>query len=246
MSNEEQWLLKEKYNGVANEAFLEDCSRLTAGEPLAYLIGHIPFAGTMIYLDSRPLIPRVETEFWVAEAITAIRRMGITYSRVLDLCAGSGCIGIAIAKHVPDSYVDFIEIDTRHHETIHKNIVANSIEENRVKISGGDLFEQAEGPYDFILSNPPYLSANSTEISQSVREFEPELALYGGVAGMEHITRIIQQTPQQLAPLGTLFIEHDPEQTAAVLQCAHECGMSAATHTDQYGVARYTTVRMAQ
>ena len=145
MTLEEQWLLKEKYSGVESDAFKTDCERLACGEPLAYLIGHSPFLDTTIYLDSRPLIPRPETEFWTEKVITELKELvfrGQTPKlNVLDLCAGSGCIGVAIAKAVPNAHVDFVEIDEKHHPTIQKNIKENGIETKRIRIFGGDLFE---------------------------------------------------------------------------------------------------------
>src|SRR5512138_3415194 len=98
MVREEEWLLKEKWNGEKSEGFFADCQRLRDGEPLAYVIGHTPFLNTIIYLDSKPLIPRVETEFWVEKAIMEIqdfsRGQTLGTVQVLDVCAGSGCIGV--------------------------------------------------------------------------------------------------------------------------------------------------------
>jgi len=145
MTLEEQWLLKEKYNDVESDAFETDCERLAAGEPLAYIIGNVPFLDTTIHLDSRPLIPRPETEFWTEKVIQEMKNAD-DYShskgtRVLDLCAGSGCIGVAIAKAIPNAHVDFVEIDEKHHATIQKNIKENGIDPDRTRIFGGDLFE---------------------------------------------------------------------------------------------------------
>jgi release factor glutamine methyltransferase len=164
MTQEETWLLQEKYKGEQNDAFFADCDRLKDGEPLAYLIGSIPFLNTTIYLDlpdrqagSKPLIPRTETEFWVEQIISQINK-GQTFavcSRILDLCAGSGCIGVAVLKNVPNVTVDFVEIDGHHHELIKKNILENNIDISRANIFGGDLFENITEKYDYILTNPP-------------------------------------------------------------------------------------------
>ena len=89
----EDWLLKEKYKGVKSRAFLADCQELKAGVPLAYVIGSIPFLDTKIYLDSKPLIPRPETEYWTEQAIKSIKT--VASANVLDLCSGSVCIGVA-------------------------------------------------------------------------------------------------------------------------------------------------------
>lgn len=146
MKNQEtEWLLHEKYQGVESEAFDADCARLAAGEPLGYLIGHVPFLDCTIYLDSHPLIPRVETEFWVEKAIHTIQAIkqkvrGLTpYFQILDLCAGSGAIGVAVAKAVPEARVTFAELDPTHLPTIQKNILANVPDSHTIVVES-DLF----------------------------------------------------------------------------------------------------------
>ena len=181
-SQEEQWLLTEKYGGEKSDAFFADCKQLALGVPLGYLIGHVPFLNCTIHLDNHPLIPRGETEFWVEKAIAAIKesqqlqdslfaktttkpdsippsspqpnppadsrhdaRFGSSPARnnlnILDLCAGSGCIGVAVAKAVPEACVDFSEIDARLLSTIETNCIENSIATDRVTIHHSNLFE---------------------------------------------------------------------------------------------------------
>ncbi len=261
--SEVAWLLKEKYGGEKTDGFFADCARLEAGEPLAYLIGHVPFLDTKIYLDSRPLIPRAETEYWVEHAIHDIRinilsamsspkgnpwrgqglPLGI---RILDLCAGSGCVGIAVLKHIPETHVDLIEIDTDHHPTILKNVLKNNIEKSRARIVGGDTFKEADGPYDYILTNPPYIDPTlSGRIEKSVLEHEPRLALFGGKQGLYTINRIVDRAPAFLTPGGTMFLEHEPEQTEAITAYARQCGYKeVTTHKDQYNVDRMTMLKV--
>jgi release factor glutamine methyltransferase len=240
VTREEQWLFEEKYGGEKTEGFFTDCERLKAGEPLAYVIGHIPFLNTVIHLDSRPLIPRAETEFWVQKAIDAIGQGRALTNCMLDLCAGSGCIGVALLKEFPHAIVDFEEMDTRHHPTILRNIHENKINEKHTRIFGGYLFENVSNQYDFIFANPPYIDPRKNRADQSVKKFEPQLALYGGKDGMELIETIIRSAPNFLKPKGTLYIEHEPEQSKAVLRLAKSSGFNAQTFTDQYGLLRYT------
>ncbi len=244
MTTEERWLLEEKYQGEKTEGFFTDLEKLKDGTPLAYLIGHIPFLNTTVYLDSEPLIPRPETEYWVKVAIEKIK----TYSKpqVLDLCAGSGCIGVAVAKAIPDSHVSFAEIDVVHHDTILKNIETNDIKLERCTMYNGDLFEHIDRKYDFILTNPPYINKSLGRTEQSVIDHEPEVALYGGINGMEVIQRIIRETPAHLKQGGMLYIEHEPEQQAAIAQLGEECNFVTVTHNDQYNVPRYSILTMAQ
>jgi HemK-like putative methylase len=244
MQNEEQWILNEKWNGEKTEGFFADCARLKAGEPLAYIIGSIPFLHTTIFLDSRPLIPRTETEYWVEKIITDIKnRRGPTPTiplKVLDLCAGSGCIGVSTLAQFPSATVDFVEIDTRHHETIQKNCIRNHIAPERYSIMGGSLFESVTRTYDYILANPPYIDKDSTRVSSSVRVYEPEIALFSDDHGLYLITKILTQAPLHLNKQGVLIIEHDPEQTTAMHTIGHQYGLSGITFKDQYNLDRYT------
>lgn len=261
---DERWLLDEKYGGEKSKAFFADLERLHAGEPLAYLIGHAPFLGCQIYLDSRPLIPRPETEFWVEKAINKILQ-GPTLNpdssrsdleggvdvRVLDLCAGSGAIGVAVAKHCPNANVTFVEIDPTHLPTIEKNLAQNlsidgkildESQGKRFQIIQSDLFESVSGQYDFILSNPPYIDPALNRTESSVKAYEPHLALYGGPGGLDILNRLIETAPKYLTPKGQIWLEHEPEQDEAIRQSAEACGFRATTHPDQYGVERYSVL----
>lgn len=230
-----------------SEAFFADCKRLALGEPLAYLIGHTPFLGCKICLDSKPLIPRPETEFWTEEAIKVIKGretlslgLGKVPPRILDLCAGSGCIGIAVAKAIPEARVDFSEIDARLLPTIRKNLEENNISEDRYNIFHTSLFGGLTGKYDFILSNPPYIDPSLNRTEESVRKHEPYVALFGGEKGMEVITEIINQTSSYIEPTGQLWLEHEPEQSALIMELGHKNNFSVTTHKDQYGIERYS------
>jgi release factor glutamine methyltransferase len=243
MTQEETWLLKEKYNGEETDGFSADCERLREGVPLAYVIGYVPFLDTTISLDSHPLIPRPETEFWTSRAIELMKKH--TALKVLDLCAGSGCIGVSVLKALPHAFVDFAEIDEAHHETISKNIVQNGIDVARSRIFGGDLFEHIADRYDAILSNPPYIDPHIDRAEDSVKRYEPHAALYGGKDGLEFITRILTDAQSHLLEAGILFMEHEPEQEAAIRKEAARLGYAALTHEDQYGIPRYTAFTRA-
>ncbi len=244
MDKELLWLLNDKYEGIETANFKEDAKRLAAGVPLAYLIGWIPFLNTKIWLDSKPLIPRPETEFWIDKAISEITELVEVRPRpagikVLDLCAGSGCVGVAIAKAIPGTEVHFAEIIDDHHQTIRKNIRENGIDVTRTKQIGGDLFEHVTEKYDFILTNPPYINPElSHRVQTSVSLHEPHTALFGGQNGMEIIERIIREEPQYLNPGGVLYIEHEPEQAKAIQKLAP----NAEIFEDQFGVKRFARI----
>jgi len=288
MNQEKQWLLTEKHNGLESEAFQVDCARLDAGEPLGYVIGHVPFLDCTIYLDSHPLIPRPETEYWTKHLIDTLQtspppqvRDSIPYLRVLDLCAGSGCSGVAIAKAFLSAHVDFAELDPLHFPTIKKNLeinlptmTVNSHNEykssqqksssrpgleldavqqskNRFGVYEADLFTLQNpssrpglelGRYDVIVSNPPYIDPALDRTETSVADYEPHEALYGGVDGMELLARIIAGARAQLAPGGQLWLEHEPEQSAAIQALGAQQHLAVTTHKDQYQVERYSVL----
>lgn len=239
-NQDETWLLQEKYNGEKTAEFFADCKRLEAGEPLAYLIGHVQFLGTTIHLDSRPLIPRAETEFWVEKAIVGISRGEASGVTVLDLCAGSGCIGVAVGAHVADSHITFAEIDSEHLPTIEKNCLVNDIRNFTIRTS--DLLSEIEDSFDFILSNPPYIDPALDRTETSVKNHEPHLALYGGAHGCELIERIIKEAPNHLKPKGQLWLEHEPEQTPVIDSLGAASGFTVSTLPDQYGILRYSVL----
>lgn len=250
MKKEIAWLLTEKYDGVPSPVFDADIKRLENGEPLDYVIGWTPFAGTRIYLDSHPLIPRPETEHWVLQAIDDIRALPTPDEfdnhhavHVLDLCAGSGCIGIAVARAIPNSTIDFVEIEERHHSTIQRNIEKNGIDYQRTRIFSGNLFERTHDTYDAILTNPPYIDPHYTaRIQKSVLDHEPHEALFGGEKGLQILAEICKQAPMYLKENGLLYIEHEPEQ-ADFMQ---EHLPRSIQHTDQFGIVRYTTWQKQQ
>lgn len=264
MKDEVRWLLEEKYGGEKSasvfnesideiknkyswgEAFFADLERLNSGTPLAYLIGHMPFLNCTIYLDSHPLIPRPETEFWVEKVIAEVKDAAATPPRILDLCAGSGCIGVAIAKALPNTHVTFAEIETSHLPTIAKNLHANDIDPTHYQIFQSDLFDGVSGQFDFILSNPPYIDPALDRVETSVKEFEPSVALYGGRGGIEIIERLITGAAIHLSPAGTLYLEHEPEQVEAVMSLAVAHGFTAAAHNDQYNQPRYSRITFKQ
>lgn len=246
MTQDETWLLKEKYLGKETADFVIDCERLARGEPLAYIIGSIPFLHTTIFLDTHPLIPRTETEFWVEKIITEIQnhrgRAPMIQMRALDLCAGSGCIGVALLKNIPNVTVDFVEIDTVHHTTILKNIRENGIDETRTHIYGGNLYEELTQTYDIIFSNPPYIDPVTNDTDANVLVHEPTLALFGGENGLELIQHIITDLPHMLTPTGIAYIEHDPQQSTSIREMSAACGYTSKTCTDQFGLERYTHI----
>lgn len=244
-------LLQEKYLGVRTPEYEADIAQLELGMPLAYLIGYIPFFNTTIFLDSRPLIPRTETEYWVEIAINDMQKKCMIYHtgqkswapKVLDLFAGSGCIGVAVLKHISNAQVDFGEINSTHLTTIQKNIRENGIEESRARVIQTDVFENISGSYDYVCANPPYLSRNRMErVEQSVQKHEPNEALFAAEDGNSLINQFITELPAHLNKSGTAYLEHEPEQAEHIKKIAKNNSFQAESFKDQYGVTRYSTL----
>ena len=250
LTKEEQWVLKEKYvvtnvRGLRNPslvAFEADRDRLACGEPVAYVIGWQPFLGLKIYLDSRPLIPRPETEWWVEQLLSNVR-LTKSYICALDLCAGSGAIGCAMLAAFPEAEVYFGEIDPAHETTIRKNIEMNSLDATRAHIGIGDLFTPFVGErFDIIACNPPYISSGRT-LPVSVTDYEPEQALYAGEDGLDLIRRIAAALPHRLTPGGQAWVECDSAHTEEARTLFERAGLAAQIRTDQYGTPRVICAR---
>lgn len=238
MTHDEQWLLEEKYNGMATEEFEADKERLAHNEPVAYVIGYQPFLGLKIFLDSHPLIPRLETEWWTEQLL----KEAVHAQTFLDLCAGSGAIGCAAFAKLSGAHVYFGEIDSVHEATILKNISSNMLDASRADIRIGDLFEPfGEMRFDVIAINPPYVP-ESRVLPASVTDYEPSRALYAGDDGLSLIRRIAKELPRHLSETGTAWIECDSAHAEAARTLCIEQGLRAEIRTDQYDVPRLIVV----
>lgn len=220
-------ILRDKYSGKYNSAVKVDTERVLSGEPLDYVIGHCNFLGANIGLSERPLIPREETEYWVEKAIHAIdsEKGGDEKFYFLDLFSGSGCIGIALMSHFQNAYVDFVDSEGTCIRQIRKNIVLNSLPEDRTRVYLHDVFPPSRGKYDYIFANPPYIDENTIDtVEKSVVEWEPHGALFAKERGLYYIKKVIEGAPKFLNPGATLFIEIGCEQKDKILSYAKDVG----------------------
>lgn len=242
-----RWLLRDKYGGERSSEFYADIKRLKAGEPLDYVIGWKEFLGCRIDLSKRPLIPREETEFWVGQMLHGSQvESGMT--QVLDIFAGSGCVGVAVLKHWPNSHVTFIDSEEDCVEQIKFNLELNNIPKDRYAVIRADIFSPYPGyklpftDYDLIFANPPYVAASDT-LPVSVKDHEPRKALYAGDDGLSIIKPFLEQAREYLSLNGKIYMEHDPRQKAAIAKILRRENYSNwKFHQDQFGKWRWVEI----
>ena len=164
------------------------------GEPLAYILGQWEFHGLPLTVTPDVLIPRDDTEAVCGLAVKETKLLGVSGPRVLDLCAGSGCIGLAVAREVADARVTLGEISPAAIRVAKKNILDNKLS-GRVTCFQLDVRQRPPaylGRYDVIVSNPPYIpSAEIQWLMRDVKDFEPITALDGGDDGMKFYGEIL-------------------------------------------------------
>ena len=203
-------------------SFLE--RRLT-GEPLQYIIGQWDFMGLTFFTDKRALIPRQETELLVEEAMKFIKEVshGEEKIRILDICTGSGCIALSLACMLGESIeITAVDISVEALSLAKENAEKSGISTERVNFIESDLLDNVSGEFDVIISNPPYiLSGDMAELSPTVRDHEPRLALDGGVDGLDIYRRLIPQSKNALCKGGALFLEIGP---ASVMDLMADAG----------------------
>lgn len=201
------------------KAILALVERHLNGEPVAYLIGEWEFYGLPLDVNESVLIPRPDTEVLVEQAIGFVQTQGDC--RVLDLCAGTGCIGLAIAANVPDCHVLLGEISEPAVRICRQNIRRNNLT-GQVTVMAMDALQpppRSIGEFQCIVSNPPYIPRADIEtLDSSVKDFEPYLALCGGEDGYDFYTAIIHHWKDALVTGGRLYFEVGIGQADAVLR----------------------------
>ncbi len=193
--------------------------RRLAGEPVAYLIGEWEFYGLPLDISQDVLIPRADTEVLADQAIAYIQTLG--ECRVLDLCAGSGCIGLAIASQAPQAKVVLGEIHDSALKICRQNIRRNGLSSRVVPVQMDALEKPSRslGEFQCIVSNPPYIPTGDIPgLEVSVRDYEPHLALDGGEDGLDFYRVITRDWRDALCPGGRLFFEVGIGQADSVLR----------------------------
>lgn len=189
-------------------------ARRAKGEPLQYIIGTWSFMGYTFFVDPSALIPRPETELLVESFLSRIDKHSAASLRILDLCCGTGCIGISAVKALQKPYsLTFADCSAAALKLAKKNAAHHAIAARFVQ---GDLFENISESFDVILCNPPYLNADDMQNLQRELVYEPPMALYGGEDGLDFYRRLCREAPAHLATGAALYMEIGAAQMQAV------------------------------
>lgn len=205
------------------------------GEPLQHLLGTVEFHGLELICDHRALVPRPETEYLVERVIQQVPQP----ATVLDMCTGSGCIGLALAKAWPDTAVTLVDLSEDALELARLNASRLGLE--RVKLLRSDLFEKLTGQcWELIVSNPPYIpTAEVDSLSREVRR-DPRMALDGGANGLVLVQTLLTGARQHLSLGGQIVLEIGMGQAAEVMRMAEAAGLGQTrAELDLQGVERF-------
>jgi release factor glutamine methyltransferase len=196
-------------------------------EPVAYLLGEREFYGRPFKVDARVLIPRPDTETLVDVALQAMADRSLSF-RALDLCTGSGCVAITLAKEAPTATIFATDASADALAVARANL--ERLGAYRVALGQGDLFDVPSlrgRRFDLIVSNPPYIpTAEIPTLMADVRDHEPRLALDGGADGLDLVRRLVGAAPTYLVPGGVLALEIGAGQAPAVRAILEEVGFA--------------------
>lgn len=168
-------------------------SLLEKDYPVQYIIGYVDFYGLKINVNEFTLIPRYETEYLIELTLKEIKKLNLDNPKILDLCTGSGAIGLTLKSLLPSSEVTLSDISKDALMVANKNKNELNLDVNIIE---SDLFKNIQGKFDIIISNPPYVMTNET-LPKDVL-YEPHLALFSGPKGIDHIEEIFKNIKSHL------------------------------------------------
>lgn len=209
-------------------------SRRAEHEPMDSLMGYTEFLGLIIPFSIDTLSPRQETEIMVDSIIRENKNRDNL--KVLDLCTGSGCIGLAIAKHL-SAKVTLVDVSSEALTIAEQNAKLNNVE---VEIIKSNLFENIKDKYDIIITNPPYIpSADCLKLEKEVSDYDPILALDGGQDGLDLVRKIVDQAPNHLEKNGLIYMEYGIGQTEDIKSLFESSFDNIEIVKDYSGIDRY-------
>lgn len=211
--------------------------RLT-GEPIAYILGRQEFWNLDLHTDEHTLIPRADTETLIEWALELAEDLP-TEARIIDLGTGTGAIALALAKENKRWQVEAVDVMPKAVALAQKNAVTNNLQ--RVKFYQSSWFDNVNGCFDLIVSNPPYIDPEDEHLSQGDVRFEPKSALVADNKGLADLAIIADQSKQYLVNSGWLLMEHGYDQLDSVQTLLTDMGyQNVTTRFDLGGNPRIT------
>lgn len=221
---------------VVCQAFSDMVTRVAGGEPIAYVLEEWDFFGMTLKVTPDVLIPRDDT--------CAVAELAIKYGlflgkmpRILDLCTGSGCIGLAVASRITDARVTLADISKEALSVAKYNVTQQKMT-GRVSCMQADALAKPSaflGKFDMIISNPPYITTQEmSQLPESVKDYEPHLALHGGADGLDFYRSIACNYAAALKPEGYLCFEFGIHQGDDVCRILEESGYSILERVNDY------------
>ncbi|MDL1896634.1 peptide chain release factor N(5)-glutamine methyltransferase [Anaerolineae bacterium CFX7] len=187
-------------------------ARRAQGEPIAYIIGHQEFYGLDLIVDRRVLIPRPETEHVVELALRALKKIPHPEPVIVDVGTGSGAIALALARHTSHTKIIATDISPDALGVAKLNATRLHLTE-RVEFRSADLLDGITEPIDLLTANLPYIPLErAAQLPREVWQYEPRLALLGGLDGLNVIRRLLKQVESHMARAGFIFLEISEEQ----------------------------------
>lgn len=184
--------------------YKEYIEKIIKGKPVQYITNNQEFMKLNFYVDENVLIPQPDTEILVEKVIKSIDIM--ENIEILDMCTGSGCIGISLAKNIKNTKVTLVDISKEAIEIAKKNAIQNEVE-NKITFIQSDMFENVKGKFDIIVSNPPYIKTDIIQTLDKQVQNEPHIALDGGKDGLDFYKILINEAHKYLKKDGKIFLE---------------------------------------
>ena len=235
-------LSERELTGEEAMAFDALVQRRLQREPLQYILGTQDFCGRSFAVDGRVLIPRPETELLAERAVRALQDFG-PGAHALDLCCGSGCLGITLALEAPSAQVDMADLSEDALAVTRKNAERLGAQASLLR---GDLWDAVDArQYQLIVSNPPYIPDEDCLALQAEVMREPPMALKGGMDGLDFYRRIAAGLRKHLLPGGVLLLEVGFDQAERVAELLRAAGCETACHEDYQHILRMVEARWA-
>lgn len=223
--------------------YFEYIEKLKNNLPLEYITHKKEFMKLNFFVDDNILIPRQDTECLVEEIIKISKEVNV--KKILDLCTGSGAIGVSLAKYIKKSEITASDISEKALKIARKNAENNDVE-NQMNFIKSDLFEKICDKYDIIVSNPPYIKTDVIETLDKEVQKEPHIALDGGKDGLKFYKKIIKQSYEYLKYDGFLCLEIGYDQKDEIINLIENEGKYTQIYSkkDLYGNDRIVVAKL--